>query len=116
MGRHLPIGDHILITLFNCDPALLNDENKLTALAKEMVVEGNGREIGTLSHRFEPQGVSVIVMLEESHISIHTYPEVETAFIDIFVCGERAEPYNALKCIVKKMKPRFSQINTIRRE
>jgi S-adenosylmethionine decarboxylase len=95
---------------------LLNDEKTLTALAKEMVVEGCGKEIDTIAHHFKPQGVSIIVMLEESHISIHTYPEFEMAFIDIFVCGERAEPYKALKYIINKFKPRFSQINTIKRE
>ena len=44
-----------------------------------------------MSHRFAPQGVTVLAMLAESHASVHTYPELGTVFVDVFTCGETAD-------------------------
>jgi len=62
------------------------------------------RQIGNVQlHQFSPQGVSAIVMLAESHISVHTWPEKEYAAADVFTCGEAMYPQKA----VEVMKERF---------
>lgn len=48
------------------------------------------------SHKFEPQGVTLVALLSESHFSIHTWPERGTAAVDLFTCGEHTEPYAGL--------------------
>ena len=55
-------------------------------------------------HKFEPHGVSGVAVLAESHISIHTWPEKSYAALDIFVCGENANPEAALKHIEEKLE------------
>ncbi|HEX7056262.1 MAG TPA: adenosylmethionine decarboxylase, partial [Bacilli bacterium] len=57
------------------------------------------------SKQFEPQGATVLVMLSESHLSIHTYPEKGFAAIDCYTCGETVDPQVAVDCLVSVLKP-----------
>jgi S-adenosylmethionine decarboxylase len=52
-----------------------------------------------ISKKFEPQGVTVLALLSESHASIHTYPEVGSVFVDVFTCGTRAKPALAVQLL-----------------
>lgn len=81
-------GRHLLIELHGCDPDRLDDKTTIAGLMREAAVEAGATVVGTLFHTFAPQGVSGVVVVEESHLSIHTWPEHRYAAVDMFTCGE----------------------------
>jgi len=66
-------------------------------------------------HKFSPQGISGVAIIAESHISIHTWPEYQYAAIDIFTCGEKARPYQAVDILKKWFNPVKVEITEIKR-
>ena len=83
---------HILFTLKGCTKDLLNDEE----FVRDIVYTASRKCKSTLlalhSHKFDPQGVTCVAMLAESHISIHTWPERGVAVCDVFTCGDHTNP------------------------
>jgi S-adenosylmethionine decarboxylase proenzyme len=67
-------------------------------------------------HRFSPMGCSVVVILKETHISIHTWPEFGFAALDIFLCGESLDPHVAWNHIKEALKPKSFEIKELPRE
>lgn len=67
---------------------LLDDLAALEALAVHAATTGGAHVLGSVTHRFDPQGVSVLLLLAESHLSVHTWPEAGAAYVDVFTCGE----------------------------
>ena len=82
---------HVLFTLYDCDPDLLNDRMFIEGLLYDAAEASGATFLNTISHQFEPQGVTAVTLLAESHISIHTWPEEGKAVCDIFTCGQ-ADP------------------------
>lgn len=66
-------------------------------------------------HKFSPQGVSGVIVIAESHLSIHTWPEFEYAALDVFTCGDKAIADSILQHLVQTFKPMNSKINYIPR-
>jgi len=66
-------------------------------------------------HKFQPQGITGVVLLAESHIFISTWPEINYVAIDIFSCGEKAMPEKALQYLKKEFKPKKFVIKEIKR-
>jgi len=81
------MGTHCLLNLYGCSFVLLNDEEYLIDLLENAAVASGSEVIQTVSKKFEPQGVTVVSLLSESHISIHTWPEHGKAAVDIYTCG-----------------------------
>jgi S-adenosylmethionine decarboxylase proenzyme len=80
-------GQHLLLDMVGGSFDKLNDEQYLRQATLNIVKETKMTLLGIQSHKLEPQGVSVVVLLAESHLSIHTWPEHGTALIDVFTCG-----------------------------
>lgn len=82
------LGKHCFTEAYNCDRELLDNEEFL----KEQIIEAINKTKLTLleisSYKFSPQGVTIVALLSESHISIHTWPENGSAALDVFTCGE----------------------------
>lgn len=82
------LGKHCFTEAYNCDRELLDDEEFL----KTQIIEAINKTKLTLleisSHKFSPQGVTIVALLSESHISIHTWPENGSAALDVFTCGD----------------------------
>lgn len=81
------IGDHLICELTHCSFDILNDKDFLSKLLVDSATKGGAGVLGHLEHKFTLQGVTVIVLLAESHLTIHSYPELNYAAIDIFTCG-----------------------------
>jgi S-adenosylmethionine decarboxylase len=92
MTEEVPLGRHLLATI-QASPNILNHPERLTCAALDACNAGGATVIGCHSHKFEPHGVTAFVILAESHFSIHTWPERGTAALDIFTCGEKANPF-----------------------
>jgi len=66
-------------------------------------------------HKFSPQGITGVILLAESHIALHSWPEINYLAIDIFTCGCKAMPYKALEYLKKEFKPKKVEIKEIKR-
>ena len=96
------MGKHYLLNLYGCSFDLLNDENLLIQLLESAARLSGATVIQTIYKKFEPQGVTVLTLLSESHISIHTWPERGEAAVDIFTCGE-CDPKIGCDLIIEKL-------------
>ena len=109
------LGSHLLLELKGCNPELLND---LSYIRKVMIetAEGVGATIiGESFHHFSPQGVTGILAIAESHISIHTWPEYGYAAADIFSCGTSFRPMEAATKLAEALESANPEIQEIQR-
>jgi S-adenosylmethionine decarboxylase proenzyme len=83
----LPSGRQVLAELTGCPAAALNDPAGLEACFRRCALEGGATLISSHFHHFSPQGVSGVVVIAESHVTVHTWPEHGYAAVDVFTCG-----------------------------
>ena len=88
---------HILFTLKGCKRDLLDDEGWIRDTVYAASKKCKSTLLALNSHKFEPQGVTCVAMLAESHISIHTWPEKGMAVCDIFTCGDHTMPQDGVE-------------------
>jgi S-adenosylmethionine decarboxylase len=91
--KHL--GRHVLAEICRCDFDILNDINKVEEIMVNAALEAGAEVRECVFHKFSPQGVSGVVVISESHLAIHTWPELGYAAVDVFTCGERVNPWDA---------------------
>ena len=82
------LGNHILIEFMNCDPAILNDVATIEKNMVDAASKAGATVINSTFHHFSPYGVSGVVVIQESHLAIHTWPEWGYSAVDLFTCGE----------------------------
>ncbi|ELX11719.1 S-adenosylmethionine decarboxylase proenzyme SpeH [Janthinobacterium sp. HH01] len=112
---HQPAGTHLLADLGGIAAEKLGNCAELDALLRAAAEAAGARVLFSHFHGFgEGQGVTGVVLLAESHITIHTWPECGFAAADLFMCGS-ARPELALTIIETALQPTSSQINTVRR-
>ena len=99
------LGKHLLLELNDCDPKLLNDISFIREIMLAAANESGATVLGESFHQFSPQGVSGVILIAESHLSVHTWPEHGYAGADIFTCGTRVKPERAAEVIIAKLKP-----------
>jgi len=108
-------GTHVLADLSGVAPALLADGKRLETLLRDAAAAAGATILHSHFHAFGPgQGVTGVVLLAESHISIHTWPEQQFAAADIFMCGA-SQPELALAVIRAALAPMACDIQTVRR-
>ncbi len=98
------LGKHLLLELKDCDVKLLNDLDYLREALNAVATLIGATVIKDSFYQFSPQGVSGVVIIAESHISIHTWPEFRYAAVDVFTCGEVILPVRAVKPLAEKLK------------
>ena len=81
------MGKHYMLNLYDCPYELLDNEMFLKQVITEAAIASRATLISAVSKKFHPQGVTVLGLLSESHISIHTWPENGSAMADICTCG-----------------------------
>jgi S-adenosylmethionine decarboxylase len=89
--------------LWECNSEFLNNRELVERVMVEAALEAGAEVREVAFHKFAPQGVSGVVIISESHLAIHTFPEHGYASIDVFTCGERIDPQAAAKLIAKKL-------------
>ena len=91
------LGIHILVEFYGCSQSVLNDP---AFIEKEMIRAAEMIEatvITSSSHAFSPYGVSAVVVISESHLTMHTWPEHEYAAVDLFYCTKKIDPWVAIE-------------------
>lgn len=109
------LGKHLLLELKDCNRETLNDLQLLKKLMIEAAIEAGAHVMGDSFHRFEPQGVSGVVVIAESHLFIHTWPEHGYAAVDIFTCGTAVKPRTAAQLVINKLEAKKHSILEIQR-
>ena len=100
------LGRHILAEYYGCDLDILNDLELLENYMREAVIESGATIIDSIFHQFNPHGISGVIVIAESHMALHTWPEYGYAAIDFFTCGDRVNPFKAFDYMNKRMKPK----------
>jgi S-adenosylmethionine decarboxylase len=109
------LGKHLLLELKDCDRELLNDIGFLKKALLSAAVEAGATVLGESFHQFSPQGVSGVVVVSESHLCIHTWPEYGYAAADIFTCGDSVQPEKAAEFLVRELSARSHSAVTMQR-
>jgi spermidine synthase len=87
------LGRHILVEFNGCSPEILNDVEVIEAAMVDAARKAGATVIQSSFHHFSPFGVSGVVVIQESHLAIHTWPEYGYAAVDLFTCGESVDPW-----------------------
>ena len=110
------IGRHCILELYQCDHAKLNDEAFIRTTITSSAKVAGATLMNLVTHSFKPQGVTGLALLAESHISIHTWPEIGYAAIDVFTCGDHTMPEKACKLFFKDFLAKNFSFKNIARE
>ena len=106
---------HLLLELYRCDCEKLNDESFLRCILNRAAKLANATVLNLISNKFEPQGVTAIALLAESHISIHTWPESNYSAVDIFTCGKNMMPEQASQYLIESLMAKEHSLRVIER-
>jgi S-adenosylmethionine decarboxylase proenzyme len=97
------LGKHLLLELKGCDKEVLNDIGFLRQALLAAASGAGATILGESFHQFSPQGVSGVVIIAESHVCIHTWPEYGYAAADIFTCGNSVQPGKVAEILMGKL-------------
>ena len=109
------IGYHYIIEASGCDPKIIADANTLKRILLESAKVGEMDVRTVYFYKFSPQGVSGLIVVSESHISIHTWPEKGYAAIDVYTCGTKSKPEKAVNYILEQIKADYAHITEVER-
>jgi len=98
------MGRHVIAELWECDPDLLNDEMAVERIMVNAALESGAEVREVVFHKFSPLGVSGVVIISESHLTIHSFPEHGYASVDVYTCGDRIDPAVAADYIAKGLR------------
>ena len=110
------VGKHCILELYDCDQIKLNDEAFIRSAVTTAAQQASATLLNLVSHPFEPQGVTALALLAESHISIHTWPESRYAAVDVFTCGNHTIPEQACHVLVAELEANYHKLSSFRRE
>lgn len=116
--RPLPpggVGTHALWDFYECAPTRLNDVEAIRSLMEEAAVACGATIVESHAHQFEPYGVSSVIVLAESHLAIHTWPEHDFSAVDLFTCSDRLKPTLAFEVLKKGLEAKRVEQKVLRR-
>jgi len=108
------LGKHLIAELYDCDEEILNDVQQIEYLMKKAAIECGATIVTSTFHRFLPHGVSGAIIISESHLAIHTWPEYNYASLDIYTCGDSVDPrkaFNYLKDALNSKRQEYQEFN-----
>ncbi len=99
------LGAHVLLDLYGIPAAQLDDPDHLRACLEQAARDGGAHVVDSRFSRFSPQGASGIVILAESHVAVHTWPELGFAAVDVFTCGAPSVADGVADAVVRLLAP-----------
>ena len=109
------LGRHLLLELKDCNREVLNDLDFLKDCLRDTAEKIGATVVNECYYQFTPHGISGVVIIAESHLCIHTWPEHNYAAVDIFTCGDSIKPEHAVKPLVERLGARDSSFIELRR-
>lgn len=115
MKEEPPLGEHYLIELWDCEFSKLDNLPAIQKTMSQAALVAGGTIVDEKFHKFAPQGVSGVVVIAESHLSIHTWPELGYAAMDLFTCKLDMDIKSCIQLIQKHLCPGNIEIKRILR-
>ena len=109
------LGKALTVEFYDCSREILNDVQIVEQFMREAALEAKATIIQSVFHLFNPYGVSGVVVISESHLAIHTWPEYGYAAIDIFTCGTTIDPWVACDYLKEKFQAGHYEAREIQR-
>lgn len=109
------LGAHLLAELKDCNPAILKSLDEVRDALVSAAIEAKATIVDISFHEFNPFGISGMVVIAESHLSIHTWPEYGYAAVDIFTCGDLINPQVAAAYLIKRFECKNPSIVEMKR-
>ena len=109
------LGRHVLAEVHGCRFEILNDIKRVQDIMVNAALEAGAEIRELVFHKFSPQGVSGVVVISESHLAIHTWPELGYAAVDVFTCGEKVNPWDACNYLAEKFGAEYVNASEIKR-
>ena len=98
------------------DFEILNDVKKVEEIMVNAALESGAEVREYVFHKFSPQGVSGVVVISESHLAIHTWPELGYAAVDVFTCGDSVNPWDACNFLTREFGAKDMSAQRLREE
>jgi S-adenosylmethionine decarboxylase proenzyme len=105
---------HLLVELRGCNPALLDDRAALAELMRQAAAAAGARVVAEVFHPYAPHGVTGVLVIEESHFSLHTWPESAYAAVDFYTCGS-CRPELAVQVLERGLRASHVEVMTVHR-
>ncbi len=109
------LGRQILAEYYGCDSSVLHDNRRIEELMLEAARQAHMTIVESVFHHFNPYGVSGAVIISESHITIHTWPEHNYAAVDLFTCGEEGDPQAAFSYLLEGLGANHHSVSEMKR-
>jgi len=109
------LGNHLIVELYDCPGEVINDARTVEKALIEAVRISGARMIQSVVHEFNPHGISGVVVIEESHFSVHTWPEYGYCALDIFTCGDEIDYYSALQYLKTEFEAKNLSVTEMKR-
>lgn len=109
------LGRHVLTEIYGCNVATLNNVQEVERLMVAAALAAGAEVINSVFHQFSPQGVSGVVVISESHLAIHTWPELGYAAVDVFTCSDNVNPWDICHCLANKFQAKQISAQEVKR-
>ena len=109
------VGTHLLLDLRRCDAGLLDDDRYIRESLTLAAETAGATVLSARFHKFSPMGVTGVVLISESHLCIHTWPEHGYAAVDIFTCGSAFQAQHAAEVVIDRLGCREPAITRLER-
>jgi len=109
------LGNHLIVELYDCSDEVINDAQIVEEAMTEAVRVSGANIVQSVIHQFNPHGISGVVVIEESHFSVHTWPEYGYCALDIFTCGDEVDYYSALQHLKKEFRAKNLSVTEMKR-
>ena len=115
MTTNTNLGHHVLVEMYRCDEKTLNDPKYLQEVLCQAARLAGATIVSQTFHQFNPHGVSGVVIISESHLTIHTWPEYGYASLDLYTCGNKTDSRKAFNYIRSKIGAQHTSTVELRR-
>ncbi|MFC1566391.1 adenosylmethionine decarboxylase [bacterium] len=109
------LGKHLIVELYDCNHKSITDVKSVEKIMVEAAQTTDAHIVDVIFHSFNPFGVSGVIVIAESHLAIHTWPEYNYASIDIYTCGDIVDPWKAFNYMEKMFKAKSANVMEMKR-
>jgi S-adenosylmethionine decarboxylase len=109
------LGRHLLVELYGCEPRQISDVPTVQEIMVAAAKATRANILDVVFHAFKPHGVSGVVVIAESHLAIHTWPEHSFASVDVYTCGRHVNPWKAPPVLKRLMRAKKMTAMEIKR-
>lgn len=109
------LGQQLIVELYGCNRTLLDDPSRLEQILTEAIRRSGGTIIRPCFHHFSPHGVTGVVVIAESHVSIHTWPEFGYCALDVFTCGTQVKTDQIFEFVRFELQAQETSVMEVKR-